>query len=55
MNKQEMARKMSFKKDESKGIEEYEKAIKESKGKEKKTYKKILPQEENHLQEINQL
>ena len=35
-----------FKKDEKKGISEYKSAIKRSSGKEKQTYKRILPQEE---------
>ena len=38
-----------FKKDETKGIHEYKKAITKSSGKEQKVYKKILPQEEHHL------
>jgi len=45
----------SFKKDEEKGIKEYEKAINKSKGKEKETYKEILPQEEKHLQKIRKI
>jgi len=53
--KQLMARKLNFKKDEAEGIEEYKKAIKESKGKEKDTYEKILPQEEHHLKEIKSI
>lgn len=45
----------AFKKDETKGIKEYRSAIKSSSGREKKTYKKILPQEEHHLKELKQV
>jgi rubrerythrin len=38
-----------FIKDEKKGIHEYKKAISKSVGEEKRTYKKILPDEEKHL------
>ena len=44
-----------FKKDETKGIHEYKQAITKSSGKEKSTYKKILPQEEHHLRELKQV
>ena len=58
MNKQlkeKMARKMTFKKDEEKGIEEYKGAIKKSEGKEKNIYKEILQEEEKHLNKINKI
>ena len=45
----------SMKKDEKKGIKEYEKDIKVSKGREKETYKKILPDEKKHLKELKQI
>ena len=44
-----------FKKDEKEGIEHYKKAIKVAKGKERDTYKKILPQEKKHLQDIKKI
>jgi hypothetical protein len=44
-----------FKKDETKGIHEYKKAITKSNGKEKSTYQRILPQEQNHLRELKQV
>jgi len=53
--KLEMARKLHFEKDERDGIVNYKKAIVKSKGKEKKTYEKILPQEEHHLREIKDI
>lgn len=42
-------KKTFFEKDERKGIKEYSKALEKAKGKEKKTYKKILPDEKKHL------
>lgn len=53
--KGKIARKMAFEKDEVKGINEYKKAIHESKGKEKATYKKILPQEKKHLKKLKKI
>lgn len=47
--------KKHFIKDESEGITAYEKALKKVKGKEKQTYKRILPQEKHHLQEIKKI
>jgi rubrerythrin len=45
----------AMKKDEEKGIKEYKQDIKKSKGKEKDTYKKILPDEIKHLKELKQI
>jgi len=53
--KQKMARKMAFQKDEAKGIKEYEEAERKAKGKEKETYKEILPDERKHLKKINNI
>jgi len=41
--------------DESKGIKEYKQDIKKSKGKERETYKEILPDEKKHLKLLKQL
>ena len=50
MNSHEKAlRKKHFEEDEEKGIKEYKGAIRKSEGKEKRTYKRILPQEKHHL------
>jgi rubrerythrin len=51
----EALRKRRFIKDEEEGINEYKKAIKESKGKEKEVYKAILPQEQEHLSKLKNL
>lgn len=53
--KKKIARKMRFEKDERKGIKEYKKAKKEAEGKEKKTYEKILPEEEKHLKKLKKI
>ena len=53
--KEKIARKMAFEKDERKGIKEYKKAKKEAEGKEKKTYEKILPEEEKHLKKLKKI
>lgn len=45
----------AFKKDEKEGISSYKKAIKRSKGEEKETYKKILPDERKHLEELKEI
>ena len=47
--------KKHFIKDESEGITAYEQALKKVKGVEKKVYKKILPDEKKHLQELKQI
>ena len=47
--------KKHFIKDESEGITAYEKALKKVKGREKETYKKILPDEKKHLKEIKKI
>ena len=44
-----------FKKDEKKGIKEYQEAEQKSKGREKATYKKILPDEKKHLKELKKI
>ena len=49
------SRKNAFMKDEKEGIKEYQKAIKSSKGQEKKTYKSILPDEKKHLGMIKRI
>ena len=49
---QALKRKLHFEKDEAEGIRDYRQAIKKSKGKERETYKKILPQERKHLKEV---
>ena len=41
--------------DEIKGIKEYKQDIKKSKGKERETYKEILPDEKKHLKLLKQL
>ena len=53
--KKKMERKNAFEKDEKEGISEYEKAIKESSGKEKSAYKEILPDEKKHLSKISKI
>ena len=45
----------AMKKDEKKGIKEYELDIKRSKGKERETYKKILPDEKKHYKLLNKI
>jgi hypothetical protein len=50
-----LKRKMSFEKDESRGIKEYKHAIKQSKGRERSIYERILPQEKHHLKEIKSI
>lgn len=45
----------AMKKDEAKGIKEYQQDIKKSKGKERETYKKILPDEKKHLKELKEI
>jgi len=50
-----LTRKHSFLKDEAKGITEYEKALQKAKGREKSTYKHILPDEKRHLKEIKKI
>lgn len=42
-------------KDESQGIKEYSEAVRESRGRAKKTYKQILPDEKKHLKELKKL
>lgn len=55
--KKEMAKKMVRYqlKDEKEGIKEYKEDIQKSSGKEKKVFKKILPQEENHYRELSNI
>ena len=53
--KKMMKRKSSFEKDESAGIKEYKRAIRQSKGRERQIYERILPQEEHHLKEIKEI
>jgi rubrerythrin len=50
-----MSLKKHFIKDEKEGISAYEKALNKAKGREKKVYKKILPQEKHHLQELKEI
>jgi len=44
-----------FKKDEKMGIHEYTKEIQRSRGKEKKTYSKILPDEKKHYKLLKEI
>ena len=48
-------RKHTFLKDERKGIKEYKESINKSKGREKSTYKQILPDEQKHLKELKRI
>ena len=54
-NQTKAARKASFAKDEKEGIKGYKQAIKKSTGKEKSTYKSILPEEKKHLAKIKKI
>ena len=49
------ALKKKFEKDEREGIHQYETAIKRTKGRERKTYRQILPQEKQHLRKIEKI
>ena len=42
-------------KDEQTGIKEYGRAIKKTKGKDRKTYKEILPDEKRHARKLKDL
>ncbi len=53
--KSKAIRKMSFEKDERKGIKEYKSAIRKSKGRERRVYKEILPQEKRHLNKLEKI
>ena len=53
--KSKALRKKRFEKDEKEGIHEYKKAINESKGRERRTYKSILPEEKEHLSKIKKI
>jgi hypothetical protein len=53
--KSKLARKMHFEKDEKEGIKEYGRAIKKSHGKERGTYKEILPEEKEHLNKLRKI
>ena len=46
------ALKSHFEKDEKKGIKDYEMAVKKTKGRERRVYKEILPQERTHLKKL---
>ena len=50
-----MSLKKHFIKDEKEGINAYEKALNKVKGREKATYRKILPDERKHLKAIKQI
>lgn len=50
-----MSLKKHFIKDEKEGISAYEKALNKVKGREKETYKKILPDEKKHLKAIKKI
>ena len=53
--KSKALRKKRFEKDEREGIHEYKKAITVSKGREQGTYRRILPQEKQHLKKIEKI
>ena len=46
---------MHFEEDEEKGIKDYKRAIEKAKGRERKVYKEILPQERKHLKKIKKI
>lgn len=54
-NKRITKLKGTFVADEKKAVKDYARAIKESSGKERATYKHILPDEKEHLSELRKL